>query len=35
MALMGLTEGGAAGTYGAGDGLPPTRLIDAIDKIAT
>lgn len=34
MALMGHTEGGAAGTYGAGDGLPPRRLIEAIDRLS-
>jgi integrase len=31
MALMGHTEGGAAGAYGSGNGLHPRRLIEAIN----
>lgn len=30
MALMGHTESGVSGTYGAGDGMPSKRLIDAV-----
>ncbi|KWR90375.1 site-specific integrase [Cupriavidus sp. IDO] len=30
LALMGHTEGGVSGTYGAGEGLPAKRLIDAV-----
>lgn len=34
MALMGHTEGGAAGTYGSGNGLHPRRLIEAINRLS-
>jgi len=33
MALMGHTEGGVSGTYGAGDGLPARRLIEAVASL--
>ncbi|KAI3590237.1 hypothetical protein D9X30_4845 [Cupriavidus sp. U2] len=34
MALMGHTEGGVSGTYGAGDGLPARRLIEAVELLS-
>lgn len=33
MALMGHAEGGAAGMYGAGEGLPPKLLAAAVEKL--
>lgn len=35
MALMGHVESGVSGTYGAGDGMPPRRLIEAMAAIST
>ncbi|MCF1444583.1 DUF6538 domain-containing protein [Ralstonia nicotianae] len=34
MVLMGHAEGGVSGTYGAGDGLPARRLIEAMAQLA-
>lgn len=34
MALMGHAEGGVSGTYGAGDGLPAKRLIEAMARLS-
>lgn len=34
MVLMGHTESGVSGTYGTGEGLPPKRLIEAMDLLA-
>lgn len=34
MALMGHAEGGVSGTYGAGDGIPAKRLIEAMAALA-
>ncbi|MGO4153586.1 DUF6538 domain-containing protein [Cupriavidus sp. YAF13] len=34
MALMGHAEPGVSGTYGAGDGLPAKRLIEAVARLA-
>lgn len=35
MALMGHAESGVSGTYGAGDGMPPKRLIEAMAALAS
>jgi len=35
MALMGHAESGVSGTYGAGDGMPPKRLIEAMTRLVT
>ncbi len=34
LALMGHAEGGVSGAYGAGDGLPAKRLIEAVEALA-
>ncbi|SDD22391.1 Integrase [Cupriavidus sp. YR651] len=34
MALMGHAEGGAAGTYGTSDGLPPSLLSEAVNRLS-